>query len=143
MTVKERAAERPTSAAEREAVGIRPATSGSYAWILQRVTAVLLIAFLGTHFYIAHFAPVGEAITFEVVTNRLQNALLVFVDAGLLAIVIYHALNGLRNVIMDFNIGRRAERALAFVLVIVGLVAFVYGINALLPFTTGTALFYR
>lgn len=142
MAVTERAPERPREG-ERLAEVAPPATSGSYAWITQRATAVLLLAFLGTHWWIAHFAPVGEAITFDRVSLRLESALLVFVDAGLLAIVIYHALNGVRNVVVDFNIGRKAERALSMVLLVIGIVAFIYGINALLPFTTGTALFYR
>ncbi|MGQ9676334.1 MAG: succinate dehydrogenase, cytochrome b556 subunit [Chloroflexota bacterium] len=142
MAVTERAPERPREG-EKLAEIAPPATSGSYAWITQRITAVLLLAFLGTHWWIAHFAPVGEAITFERVSLRLENALLVFVDAGLLAIVIYHALNGVRNVVVDFNIGRPAERVLSILLLVVGILAFIYGINALLPFTTGTALFYR
>jgi succinate dehydrogenase cytochrome b556 subunit len=118
-------------------------TSGSWAWILQRITAVLLILFLGAHWYIIHYGALGEAITFERVGIRLQSPLLVFVDAGMLLIVIYHALNGTRNVIVDFNIGRRWERVLSAVLFVFGIVVFIYGINALLPFTTGSALFYR
>jgi len=143
MAVTERAPERARTAGRRVVEVAPPVTSGSYAWIMQRATAVLLLAFLGAHWWITHFAPVGEAITFERVSFRLKDAMLVFVDSGLLAIVLYHALNGLRNVILDFNIGRTAERALSIILVIVGIVAFVYGLNALLPFTTGTALFYR
>ena len=142
MAVTEKVPERRREA-ERPVEVAPPVTSGSYAWITQRVTAVLLLAFLGTHWWIAHFAPVGEAITFERVSLRLENAILVFVDSGLLAIVLYHALNGVRNVIVDFNIGKAGERVLSIILLVVGIVAFIYGINALLPFTTGTALFYR
>lgn len=142
MAVRESVPEEPR-VTERPEEKARSVTSGSYAWIMQRVTAVLLLAFLGTHFFITHFAPVGEAITFERITVRLQSALLVFVDGGMLAIVLYHALNGLRNVIVDFNIGRTAEKCLSIILLIIGILAFIYGLNALLPFTTGTALFYR
>lgn len=119
------------------------ATSGSWAWILQRVSAFLLIVFIGAHWWISHFDALGDTITFAGVQTRLQSAVLVFVDGAMLIIVLYHALNGVRNVLLDFNIGRRAERALSIFLLFVGIAFFIYGLNALLPFTVGTALFYR
>ena len=128
----------------RPAAAVIPSrVSGSWSWILQRITAVLLLAFLGAHWYIAHYGDLGQSITFDRVGIRLQNPLLVFVDSGMLAIVLYHALNGTRNVIVDFNIGKTWERVLSIGLFVIGIIVFVYGINALLPFTTGSALFYR
>ena len=56
------------------------------------------------------------------------------IDGLLLATTVYHALNGTRTVIFDFNVGSAAKRWITFLLWAFGIVATVYGINALLPF---------
>lgn len=125
----------------REEVG--GAQAGMWPWLMQRVTAVLLLVFLGLHIWALHYAVVGEEIRFDRVSQRLQSPLFIFVDAGLLAVVLYHALNGTRTVLLDFEMGEGTERAITWLLIVVGLATFLFGANALLPFVTGNPLFYR
>lgn len=113
------------------------------AWLLQRLTGVLLLLTLFIHIWVLHFANIGEVISYDNVAGRLMTAFFIIVDSALLALVLYHGLNGVRNVIFDYSIGPKAERAVNWILIIVGLATFVYGFNALLPFITGQPLFYR
>ncbi len=114
-------------------------SSGAWSWLLQRITAVLLLGLLGIHIVVLHFVRPEGDITFASVHVRLSTLLYMAVDYGLLGIVLYHGLNGARNVLLDFTFGLRGQKAISTVLLLIGLVAFVYGAWALTPFITGTA----
>lgn len=114
-------------------------SSGAWAWLLQRITAVALLALLATHVIVLHWIRPEGAISFGTVTLRLQTMLYMVIDYGLLAFGLYHGLNGVRNVLLDFTFGLRAEKAISTGLFIIGAVAFVYGAWALTPFITGVA----
>lgn len=118
-----------------------PTRTGLWTWLIQRVTAALLILFLLAHFWVTHFAIPGEQITFAGVTARLRSLFFIGLDSALLATTLYHGLNGVRNVIFDFNPGPGAKLAISWVIFVIGLVTFVYGVNALVPFVTGKPLF--
>jgi len=108
---------------------------GSWAWILQRLTAVLLLALLGAHFFVLHFVPSETYITFSGVAARLQGVLFWVIDFGLLVISLYHGLNGVRAVALDYWPG--VDRSLSLALIIIGLVATIYGGRALTVFIRG------
>ncbi len=118
-----------------------PARTGLWSWFIQRITGALLVLFIIAHFWVTHFAVPGEEITFSGVSSRLQMGFFVVLDSALLATVIYHGLNGVRNVIFDFNPGPAARTAISWVVLIIGLITFVYGVNALVPFITGSPIF--
>jgi succinate dehydrogenase hydrophobic membrane anchor protein len=104
---------------------------GMWAWLFQRITAVLLIVCLAIHLILTHIANIGQLDT-ENVGARLANAGLTAVDIILLAAGIYHALNGLRMVLMDYWFTSRGRAmGLTIGLWVVGVVAFGYGIWAL------------
>ncbi len=124
-----------------EATGAKGAT-GVWAWALQRLTAVLIGVFIVVHIWVLHFASSGEgAVTFESVRDRLSNPWFVTLDVLLLATVIYHSLNGVRAVLLDFGVGVKSRRRMDGVLVALGLIAFAYGVVALVPFIIGKPLF--
>lgn len=107
---------------------------GMWSWLFQRITAVLLIVCLAIHLILTHITNIGELDTANV-SARLANAGLTAVDIILLAAGIYHALNGLRMVLMDYWFGSRTRaRYLTIGLWVVGLVAFGYGLWALWPY---------
>ena len=104
-----------------------------WSWLFQRITAVLVIVCLAIHLIYTHLANIGQ-IGYDNVAGRLAHAGLTAVDIILLAAAIYHALNGLRMVLMDYWFTSRARTlALAIVLWVVGLAFLVYGIWALWP----------
>ena len=107
---------------------------GMWSWLFQRITAVLLIVCLAIHLIHTHITNIGQ-ITEANVAARLANAGLTAVDIIVLAAGIYHALNGLRMVLMDYWFGSRTRALyLTYGLWVIGLVAFGYGLWALWPY---------
>lgn len=103
---------------------------------------MLLVFFLAVHIWVGHFAGLnevaagrqGELVLFDIVKQRLAQGLFIFVDFSLLALVLYHGLNGVRNILLEWHPAARRSRAATLALWLVGITAFVYGGRALLAF---------
>lgn len=107
---------------------------GMWAWLFQRITAVLLIVCLAIHLIFTHILSIGD-ISYETVGERVAHGTFTALDIILLGAGVYHALNGLRMVLMDYWFGsRRRALALNIVLWAVGIAFFVYGIWGLWPY---------
>ena len=119
-------------------------TPGFWLWLLQRFSGLLLIVFVALHGWFTHFAQVGnvetgsqaEAVTFEVVSQRLAQGFFVFFDFALLALVLYHGLNGIRGILLEWRPASRRQREVTVGLWMLGLMAFIYGGQALLVFVS-------
>jgi succinate dehydrogenase hydrophobic anchor subunit len=123
----------------------RVATSkvaGTWAWFFQRFSAVALIVLLCIHLYISHFSGVGEEtgeeplITFGEVSVRLDQLSYIVVDYLLLAMVLFHGLNGTRTVLFDFDRFAKHRKAVDITLFVVGVATLIWGIVILFPFIT-------
>jgi len=103
-------------------------------WYLQRVTGAALLLLLILHFWVEHFtAEVRQSgLTFEVIQQRFfQNRWFVAVDITFLLVALYHGLNGIRNIILDFGrVTPRYRIAVTALLVVVGLIVAYWGIDA-------------
>ena len=100
---------------------LAPKPQGVWAWILQRITAALLLVLLGAHIAIMHFIPANLSINFIGVAARMQSVLYLFVVGGLLAVGLYHALNGVLNVLFDCVVKQGPRRAINTVMWIMGI----------------------
>ncbi|MEW6041188.1 MAG: succinate dehydrogenase, cytochrome b556 subunit [Elusimicrobiota bacterium] len=100
----------------------------SFWWFLQRVTGVLLFLFLTTHIWIIHKCFYTK-LSYSRVLSTMTNPWLRVMSALMLACVLFHALNGLRNDIMDFGISRKTYKILNIFFVIIGIVVFLMGIQ--------------
>lgn len=105
---------------------------GLWAWVIQRLSAVLLILLLGTHFGIMHFVNPTVEITFMSSSLRLQGTLYFLVDSGLLFLGMFHGLNGIRNIILDY--WPRSGKTAGVVLSLIGIAYAVYASTALAAF---------
>ena len=106
-------------------------------WLLQRISAGVLVCLLIIHFWVGHYANWGAPITFAGVQMRLQNALFVIVDSMLLILVVFHGLNGIRNIILDYPSILPRSRSVSLILLILGIATVVLGIYSLYPFMAG------
>ena len=111
--------------------------SGTWPWLLQRVSAALLLFFVIAHLWIEHFVHLGARITYRTVLERLVHGFYVFVDAGLLGVVVFHGLNGLRSVLVENTNDPAAVRAVTTTLWVLGVATFVFGMDVLSPFLFG------
>jgi succinate dehydrogenase / fumarate reductase cytochrome b subunit len=74
---------------------------GQYSWLLHRVTGVAIILFLFAH--VVDTAVVGwgpEA--YNRVASVYHNPFIRLLELGLVAAVLYHSLNGIRIMLIDF-----------------------------------------
>jgi succinate dehydrogenase hydrophobic anchor subunit len=82
--------------------GWRDTKAGMWAWLIQRAAAVLLLVVVALHF-----------------VNPFRRG----VQAALLALVLIHALLGVRSLLLDFGLPLRWHRALfALALILAGVI---------------------
>jgi succinate dehydrogenase cytochrome b556 subunit len=103
-------------------------------WYLQRITGALLIVLLTAHFWVEHFMSAelrrGD-LTYQAILGRIANPTWQFIDIAFLLVALFHGLNGLRNIVLDYSrIGRRAAQTISLVLVAAGVVWAWWGIEA-------------
>ena len=115
---------------------------GFWPWFLQRASGFVLIFLVGVHMWMGHFSGLQEVldgrreelVLYEVVKLRLAQTAFIFVDFALLGLVLYHALGGLRSVILEWRPAARRNKGVTFGLILLGIVTFAYGSWVLLHF---------
>ncbi len=90
---------------------------GWWAWLLQRVSGVLLVGYLLLHIGIISTSQAG-ADTFDSVLIFVQHPVFATLNILLIAIVLYHAFNGVRVILFDLGIGIKRQAALVWASVI-------------------------
>lgn len=109
-------------------------TSHSFGWFMQRISAIFLAAGLLIHFYVLHFT-IERPVTFEKVQLRLHSPLWILFDILLLTAAVYHALNGVWNVSLDYNPSNSFRKIFGWLLFLVGVALVGIGIYILIPFS--------
>jgi succinate dehydrogenase / fumarate reductase membrane anchor subunit len=104
------------------------------SWYFQRITGALLLILLAAHFWVEHFMSAelrrGD-LSYQAIHSRIANPTWQFIDIAFLLVALWHGLNGVRNIILDYSrIGRRATQAISGVLVVAGVVWAWWGIEA-------------
>jgi succinate dehydrogenase / fumarate reductase cytochrome b subunit len=99
---------------------------GSWAWILHRLAGLALIFYLCLHIWVIHSLTLGER-TFNQVMIFLSSPLFKLLEVGLWGVILYHAFNGARIVIVDFFKGSLAHKKWFVLLVAVAFVLWALG----------------
>jgi succinate dehydrogenase cytochrome b556 subunit len=104
---------------------------GMWPWLGQRVTAVLALVTIVVHLVLTHYINIGQ-LSFDDIADRLAGGAVLVNDIVLLVAVVYHGLNGLRMVVLDWGLSNVAgRRVFDVVLWLAGIATIVYGIWAL------------
>jgi succinate dehydrogenase / fumarate reductase membrane anchor subunit len=111
--------------------------TGSIGWLVQRITAVLLLLLLLAHFVVIHFSGTGD-VTFDIVKNRLMHPIWGpvwrTITLLLLFTALFHGLNGTWGVLLDY-IKSGAVRIWLFSLIVaIGLILVTLGSITILSF---------
>jgi succinate dehydrogenase / fumarate reductase membrane anchor subunit len=95
-----------------------------WLWLLQRVSAVLLIIVLGVHLWLSNF---GQA----------SASLRAILGVTLLGLALFHGLNGVRTVVLDFDVGIQGRKFTTMLLLLLGVVSLLFGMYGLWPLIGG------
>jgi succinate dehydrogenase / fumarate reductase cytochrome b subunit len=111
---------------------------GQWAWMLHRITGLGVILFLLLHIFDIFLMAAGKEV-FERFLDLYTAAPFRLLEAGLIAAVIYHALNGARVIILDFwpQYGRYQNRLWRAVLVLSILISIPAVVVTIRPIFTG------
>ncbi|MFC5367347.1 succinate dehydrogenase, cytochrome b556 subunit [Salinirubrum litoreum] len=87
----------------------REFSAGMWAWIFHKFTGWVLVGYLFTHIAVLSTAlSGGDAYTATIST--LESLLIVrILEVGLLAVAMFHILNGLRLLLVDLGIGLESQ----------------------------------
>ncbi|MFD1515162.1 succinate dehydrogenase, cytochrome b556 subunit [Halomarina rubra] len=91
----------------------RDFSAGMWAWVFHKFTGWVLIGYLFTHIAVLSTAIPAAGGDPSIYTNTLQGLedLLVvrFLEVGLLAVAVFHILNGIRLLFVDLGVGLTAQ----------------------------------
>lgn len=99
---------------------------GSWAWILHRLSGLALVFYLTLHIWVINTLTQGPE-SYNKVMDFLGSPLFKLLEVGLWGVIMFHAFNGARIVMVDFFKGSLSHKkwftffiAIAFVLWAVG-----------------------
>jgi succinate dehydrogenase / fumarate reductase cytochrome b subunit len=92
---------------------------GMWAWLLFRISGLILVAYLFVHIGIISQGQVSGASVLNRLFKTFDSPILVFLDFLLVTAVLYHGLNGVRVILMDMGYGIRQHKLVFLVVMIV------------------------
>jgi succinate dehydrogenase hydrophobic anchor subunit len=106
----------------------------TYLWLMQLVTGVLIAVLLGIHMVMQHLKDIlrffgvnlNNPASWQSMIERSRQIIWASIYIALLAVVLYHALYGLRNVILELTPSARTERVVTRVIIAFGIIVFVW-----------------
>lgn len=99
---------------------------------MQRISAIALLVFLTIHMVVVHYPPFH--IDFSRIIERMAQPLWKAIDIAFLFFVLMHALTGAYMVLTDLERVNRYKRALAWLAILIGVLAMIYGTQTILAF---------
>jgi succinate dehydrogenase cytochrome b556 subunit len=100
----------------------QPGRGGSLAWISQVISGVLLLLLLGVHIVMQHFVVKGGLGDYTQVVSYLANPVVLAVEILFVIVLVWHAMLGLRAVLLDFGFGPRGQALITRGVVVLGAV---------------------
>jgi len=98
-----------------------------WSWVAHRITGVLTFFFLFAHVLDTALVRVSPE-SYDKVIDTYKNPFVNLMEIGLVGAVLFHALNGLRIIAIDFwSRGPRLQRQLLWAIVVVWVVVMVPG----------------
>jgi succinate dehydrogenase hydrophobic membrane anchor protein len=111
--------------------------TGSIGWLMQRISAILMLLLLLAHFLVIHYSGTGD-VNFNIVSDRLMHPVWgpvwKTITMLLLFTALFHALNGTWGVLLDYIRTRWLRLTLYSFIVVIGLVLVTLGSITILSF---------
>lgn len=100
--------------------------TGSWAWILHRLSGLALIFYLTLHIWVVNSLTAGPK-AFNRVMNFLASPLFKYLEVGLWAVILFHAFNGVRVVIVDFSRGSLFHKKMFYLFIAIAFLLWLAG----------------
>ncbi|MCK4224153.1 MAG: succinate dehydrogenase, cytochrome b556 subunit [candidate division Zixibacteria bacterium] len=104
----------------KDEVSLNP-NVGTWAWLLHRITGAILVFYLLIHLLALSSSVAGET-TFNAWLSNLQTPLTHLLEIGLMAVVAFHLLNGLRITIADFFFLTKPHKIIFWIAMVIFLI---------------------
>jgi succinate dehydrogenase / fumarate reductase cytochrome b subunit len=95
--------------------------TGMWAWLLFRISGLILVFYLGAHIIVI---STGQFDKLDRLMETFDTPVLVLLDLALVAAVLYHALNGVRIILMDFGVGVKRHKIMFWTAMAVVVICF-------------------
>jgi len=102
----------------------REFSAGMWAWVLHKFTGWVLVGYLFTHIAVLSTATGGATLYNDTLGGLEALAIVRLLEVGLLAVAVFHILNGIRLLFIDLGLGLdRQDQSFYASLVITGAIA--------------------
>jgi succinate dehydrogenase / fumarate reductase cytochrome b subunit len=101
--------------------------TGMWAWLLFRISGLVLVLYLFAHIIImsmGQFGVSGE--TLNSIMTTFEHPIAILLDLLLVVAVLYHALNGVRIVLMDFGVGIKQHKVVFWSVMAIAVICFAF-----------------
>lgn len=109
--------------------------TGQVAWVLHRVSGLAIVLYLVLHIY--SISKLSDPETFNAEMALYSKPLFRLGEVALLAACVFHALNGIRILIVDFGNGARYHKQLFYAVLALSVVVIVVGAIPILKHAFG------
>ena len=98
-----------------------------WAWLFFRISGLVLVLYLFAHIVIISLGRFGaEGSTLNTVMTTFEHPIAILLDLLLVVAVLYHALNGLRIVLMDFGVGIKRHKVVFWIAMTIAVICFAF-----------------
>lgn len=105
--------------------------SGSFSWIFQRITGIVLVVVLIGHYILMHYNP-ESGHTYDAVLIRMQSSWYRVLDLTFVVLAMYHGLNGVWSIFRDYKLKPWQTVSVLSLLLVFGLAFTLWGIKTIL-----------
>jgi succinate dehydrogenase / fumarate reductase cytochrome b subunit len=101
--------------------------TGMWAWVLFRISGLVLVLYLFVHIGVISTGRFGEdGSTLNSIMKMFESPLAILLDLLLVWAVLYHALNGVRIVLMDFGLGIKQHKVVFWVVMVIAVISLAF-----------------
>ncbi len=109
----------------------RSSGSGSFSWVVQRITGIVLVVVVIGHYILMHYNP-ESGHTYDAVLTRMQSNWYRVLDLTFVVLAMYHGLNGVWSIFRDYKLKAWQTITVISLLIIFGLAFSLWGIKTIL-----------